>query len=207
MPLQPMPTTTATDKKPQPCQECGHATRTTTTAEGGIITRPDTTRACTAQTANYMSKLPEFSGTPHEDPVAYTHQCEVRLACSGITIDEWPENTSERLRGPAHEWWQRWGRADMEWSEFTEALNHRFNAGSTLVQCTSQFYSSTQREGEPVEEFIAHKIQLFRRISPLVEPIRALPTITLLLRDELQPLLRISRATSVEDYVQLAVAT
>ncbi|XP_063243245.1 uncharacterized protein LOC134542708 [Bacillus rossius redtenbacheri] len=126
---------------------------------------------------------------------------------SGITVDEWPERTSERLRGPALDWWQLWGQADMEWPEFAEALNHRFNAGATLVQCTSQFYSSTQREGEPVENFIAHKLQLFRRISPLVEPARALPTITLLLRDELQPFLRIGRTTTVEDYVQLAVAT
>ncbi|XP_063240865.1 uncharacterized protein LOC134541372 [Bacillus rossius redtenbacheri] len=95
----------------------------------------------------------------------------------------------------------------MPWPEFVDRLTWRFNIGQAIVLCTSQFYGEHQRDEEQVELFIAHKVQLFRRIAPNTDLTSALPTITTLLRDELQPFLHSSQHLSVEDYVQQAVAT
>ncbi|XP_063232198.1 activity-regulated cytoskeleton-associated protein-like [Bacillus rossius redtenbacheri] len=151
--------------------------------------------------------LPEFSGLPQENPGEFLRQCEVRLARAEIPPDEWAERASEQLRDVVRHWWSLWGQFGMLWPEFTTKFMQRFDTGEAVVQCTSQFYGRQQRDGESVEQFVAHKLQLFRRIMPNTEPTAALPTVTTLLRDELQPFLRCYRHTSVEDYVQQAVAT
>ncbi|XP_063223133.1 activity-regulated cytoskeleton-associated protein-like [Bacillus rossius redtenbacheri] len=173
----------------------------TTVSRGGRTSQDNLIRDLPPRRAN----LPEFTGAPHEDPHTFLELCEERLAQCHNHQSEWAERASEQMRGDARAWWSMWGRFAMPWDEFADEFIRRFDTGSPLVDCLAQFYGARQREGEAVEPFIGNKLQLFRRITHGVEPTQALPTITSLVKDELQPFLRNCHPTNVSEFVREAL--
>lgn len=144
-----------------------------------------------------------FSGLPHEDPEKFLTKLQAQLENQRIPVDQWAEFAERQLRGEASIWAKRYQGLQLDWPEFVQRFNHRFNNTLAVASLWSDLYGRKQSASESVEIFLLQKLKLLRRLAPQCE-LQFLPVIIEQLRPELRIQLRAVPVRNFEDLMNRA---
>ncbi|XP_074035382.1 uncharacterized protein [Leptinotarsa decemlineata] len=147
---------------------------------------------------------PTFSGLDHEDPTEFCRKAEEQL--QDLHPSVWVNTAAQWLKGAAAAWYGPYKNMTLDWAFFTNRLQERFDNELLVSSLESSLYGVDQRKGEPVTNFILHKLGLARRLYPEMPEKRIVQLSLNRMCAEVKVHLQLHTFTSVEELTQKAVA-